>query len=184
MKIGIVTIFGDNYGNKLTYAAITTVKNGFVFLGASVDGGGNAFLYNTGTDQVEPLYYSADDTIVDSYYLNASCVATKDGIYYIRPLMRGDDFSGYELYLLPADSGVYESPCEEVILGDADGDGVVTVLDATAIQRSLADLPTMTFDERAADTDGDGEVTILDATEIQRWLADLSDNQRIGKRIT
>ena len=176
--------YRDNYGNKLTYAAITTVKNGFVFLGASVDGGGNAFLYNTGTDQVEPLYYSADDTIVDSYYLNASCVATKDGIYYIRPLMRGDDFSGYELYLLPADSGVYESPCEEVILGDADGDGVVTVLDATAIQRSLADLPTMTFDERAADTDGDGEVTILDATEIQRWLADLSDNQRIGKRIT
>ena len=70
-----------------------------------------------------------------------------------------------------------------VILGDADGDGEVTIFDATAIQRHLADLPTESFVEAAADADEDGEVTIFDATAIQRHLADLPANKNIGKPI-
>ena len=169
--------------NQLTYAPVTTVKNGFVFIGASTDGGG-AFLYNIKTNQVEPLYYSADDTIADSYSLNASCAVTKDGVYYIRLLMRETVFSGYELYLLPASAGAYENPFEDKpdgILGDADGDGEVTIIDATAIQRQLASLPVTAFNQTAADADGDGEVTILDATEIQRHLVNLPANGNIGK---
>ena len=69
------------------------------------------------------------------------------------------------------------------ILGDADGDGKVTILDATAIQRHLASLPTAAYDEKAADTDEDGKVTILDATAIQRHLASLPTNERIGTAI-
>ena len=67
-----------------------------------------------------------------------------------------------------------------IILGDADGDGKVTILDANAIQRNLADLPTEDYDEIAADVDGDGKVTIIDATMIQRWLAGLLTDDRIG----
>ena len=59
------------------------------------------------------------------------------------------------------------------IRGDADDDGEITILDATAIQRTLASLPVDSFNEIAADVDGDGEVTIIDATFTQRWLADL-----------
>ena len=70
---------------------------------------------------------------------------------------------------------------KETILGDTDGDGDVTILDATAVQRTLADLPTQSYNEKAADADEDGEVTILDATSIQRYLADLSTNPNIGK---
>ena len=70
-------------------------------------------------------------------------------------------------------------PAAEILLGDADGDGEVTILDATAIQRKLAGLPTA-FVEAASDADEDGEVSILDATEIQRFLVGLSTN---GKRI-
>jgi len=58
-------------------------------------------------------------------------------------------------------------------VGDADNDGEVTILDATAIQRMLASLSVNSFSETAADTDGDGVITILDATVIQRWLAAL-----------
>ena len=61
----------------------------------------------------------------------------------------------------------------ESLRGDADCDGEVTILDATAIQRTLAALSVTSFDITAADADGDGEVTILDATCIQRWLAGL-----------
>ena len=66
------------------------------------------------------------------------------------------------------------------IIGDADTDGEVTILDATAIQRVLAGLPVEAFDEYAADADMDEEVTILDATAIQRYLAGLPANENIG----
>lgn len=57
------------------------------------------------------------------------------------------------------------------ILGDADSDGIVTILDATWIQRALAGIGAPAgFNEAAADVDGDGDVTILDATYLQRYL--------------
>ena len=68
------------------------------------------------------------------------------------------------------------------ILGDADGDGEVTILDATRIQRYLADL-TDDINEKAADVNGDG-IDILDATYIQRWLAAFIVPYAIGETIT
>ena len=57
------------------------------------------------------------------------------------------------------------------LLGDADQDGNVTILDATAIQRWLAQLKVLSFHEAAADTDSSGDVDITDATHIQRYVA-------------
>lgn len=68
-----------------------------------------------------------------------------------------------------------------IILGDVDGDREVTIIDATAIQRYLASIPTASYSEKAADADEDGEVTIIDATVIQRHLAQLPSNENIGK---
>ncbi|MBQ3417245.1 MAG: dockerin type I repeat-containing protein [Ruminococcus sp.] len=73
---------------------------------------------------------------------------------------------------------------EEIILGDADGDGKVTILDVTCIQKKLASVPVESFNERAADADEDGKVTVLDATYIQKWLASMPVNDNIGKPIT
>ena len=71
------------------------------------------------------------------------------------------------------------------LLGDADGDGEVTILDATRIQRWLTDLITDDeIDLTAADADEDGEVSILDATAVQRWLAGLSTDHPIGEPIS
>lgn len=56
-------------------------------------------------------------------------------------------------------------------LGDADNDGNITILDATAIQRFLAELSVLSFNEAAADTDSSGDVDITDATRIQRFVA-------------
>ena len=69
------------------------------------------------------------------------------------------------------------------ILGDADRSGDVTILDATAIQRYLANLSNEVFDVRTADADGDESVTILDATAIQRYLAGLSCPEGIGLNV-
>ena len=70
--------------------------------------------------------------------------------------------------------------------GDADGDGTITIIDATRVQRVLADL---SDDEnglvtlRAALVDPE-ELSILDATAIQRYLADFEDNHAIAQMET
>ena len=69
------------------------------------------------------------------------------------------------------------------ILGDADNDGVVSILDVTAIQRKLANLSVESFNPDVTDTDGDGQFSILDATYIQMYLANLPSNENIGKLI-
>lgn len=59
-------------------------------------------------------------------------------------------------------------------LGDVDGDGIITVMDATMIQRSLVSLETLTqVQYNAADVDVDGYVTVQDATKIQRYIVGL-----------
>lgn len=59
----------------------------------------------------------------------------------------------------------------ELLRGDADLDGEVTIIDATLIQRWLVGIMELSDDALlAADVDDDGEPTILDVTLIQRWL--------------
>ena len=62
----------------------------------------------------------------------------------------------------------------ENIQGDADGNGEVESVDATAIQRFVIDIEVPGFKEFPADADGDKLVDIIDATLIQRVLADIT----------
>lgn len=68
----------------------------------------------------------------------------------------------------------------EVLHGDVNGDGFVTIGDVTIIQQKLADMPTASFNEKAADVDGNGS-GISDATAIQRYLAEFDDPYYIGE---
>ena len=67
------------------------------------------------------------------------------------------------------------------ILGDADADGVVTVMDATAIQKRLAGIPvSVGFCKEAADVSGDG-LDIMDSSNIQKFISKRSVPYRIGQ---
>lgn len=68
--------------------------------------------------------------------------------------------------------------------GDSDGDDIITILDATKIQRCIAKLDTPLNGDRyvshdlgglcyTSDIDNDGQLSIIDATTIQRKLAGL-----------
>ena len=62
----------------------------------------------------------------------------------------------------------------EIMLGDVDGDGSVTIIDATHIQRHLAELKLLDEAQlKRADTLKDGSVSILDATQIQLFVAEI-----------
>ena len=57
--------------------------------------------------------------------------------------------------------------------GDADNDGVITIDDATYIQKFVAEFDGYSCTLEVCDMDGDGTISIEDATIIQKILADL-----------
>lgn len=61
--------------------------------------------------------------------------------------------------------------------GDLNVDGIVSIIDATDVQKGLADLITLTDNQKiSADVNGDGEVTVVDATIIQKYIAGLCES--------
>lgn len=105
--------------------------------------------------------------------------------------MSGEKLDGFSIYSYPGTvAEVYAVDNEfilvkpdEIILGDADGDEKVTVLDATAIQKVRASIAVNSFNEAASDVDGDGVVSVIDATYIQKNLAHITIPYEIGKTI-
>lgn len=79
-------------------------------------------------------------------------------------------------------AAVFSAQCADVSLrGDADGDGEVTIVDATRIQRVLAGIehdPDGSVASRANVT-GE-ELNIMDANAIQRWLAGIDNKFSVG----
>ena len=61
-----------------------------------------------------------------------------------------------------------DEPVGEIIYGDADGDGEVSMLDLVLLQQYTTG-EEVTIDEVAADADGDGEVTMLDLVLLQQY---------------
>lgn len=69
-------------------------------------------------------------------------------------------------------------PLNGGISGDLDGDGAVTIEDATLLQRALAEFISIDLNDRdvkySADANRDGFVDIKDVTEIQRIVAEFA----------
>ena len=74
-------------------------------------------------------------------------------------------------------------PEEVLILGDVDSDGEVTVMDALAMQKYVADKPVSNFNEAVADINNDGEINITDTILIQKYTAGRPVDYPIGEPI-
>ena len=62
----------------------------------------------------------------------------------------------------------------DVMFGDVDGDGDISIIDATAIQLHVAQLQPISDDLAIyGDTDNDGDISVMDATAIQLFIAGL-----------
>ncbi|MBQ4129019.1 MAG: type I pullulanase [Ruminococcus sp.] len=71
-----------------------------------------------------------------------------------------------------------------LIIGDADLNNEVNVIDATTIQKHLANQLMLTGNAlKAGDCDDDKEVTVLDASYIQKFAASMDNIANVGKVI-
>ena len=94
-----------------------------------------------------------------------------------------DKINAFRAAMIDGDPELLSAP--EVLLGDIDFDGEVSVLDLTILQRSLADLY-VKFNEpelMRGDADGNGVLETVDATYIQRWLAHMKVYYPIGEAV-
>ena len=69
----------------------------------------------------------------------------------------------------PATSG--SKPADGLGVGDVNGDGYITIIDATMIQQYVSSQIELTDEQIAqCDFDFDGQITVMDTTCIQKYL--------------
>ncbi len=154
-------------------------------------------------DEFKAILYK--DGAVDDYWYgsgegNANFLVTEDGTYtiYFQPYWN-NGWNGHfwvvkETVEESTEESVEESveasteadttaePTIEQYYGDANGDGVLDVTDATLIQRNLAHIEGAEINAALCDVDGDGDVTIADVTLIQRYLAKYKVDGRVAAK--
>ena len=125
-----------------------------------------------------------------TYYLDVNGIELQPNIVYqvqfysalptvpeISPININSTYMDYTLYYDFVGQSYKWKYRETVIgytLGDVDGDSKVSVMDATTIQRYIAQLTTIPENKiSCADTDKDTRISIMDATMIQRFIAKL-----------
>lgn len=72
-------------------------------------------------------------------------------------------------------------PSGNAVYGEVNGDGDITVVDATLVQKHVVQLETLSADKQIlADVNGDNTISVVDATLIQKYIVHLKDWGRTG----
>ena len=136
-------------------------------------------VYNKKPQKPEVLVYDIDGTVIPSsqYDVKYPSEMIEVGTYSIEVIFK-DKYAGtktleFEIKSVGSD-GFY-------MCGDVDGNGVVNIKDATAIQKFIAGMTIPVFYESVADADENGSINVKDATAIQKWIASLLPDSNIGK---
>ena len=160
-----IDYFGINYTDSRDIASIIRVEN----FSYNTDGMTVYIEYESGVEEYltySPVdYYDYGDDMYEGFSM------TENGVAYFDISLKSKDETSavYSLYTL---NNTIEVEIPNVKLGDVDGDGNIAVMDATLIQRYLAQLDVLTDAQfAAADVNKDLEVNVMDATIIQRFVA-------------
>lgn len=150
--------------------SITYLSNPIWDVNDSWVSGGLGFFYPIGSYELDEQGYIID------YTWGFEADATPDQITwpYTMPSNGYHFLYGFENNVLKYTNGdQFVLPVPDIIRGDADNDGQVTIADVTALIDALL---TGNFDDSdefsgdAADCDGDGEITIADVTTLIDYL--------------
>ena len=136
------------------------------------------------------IYDGSSYGVFDDYILSSSSGTPNGFGYYFYDLVEDKFYmfhEAWELGLVDMGELKAERAINISILGDVDWDGNLTIMDATEIQRFLANIIALEDDyffifssceygsaiAHIADSDCDGSINIMDATHIQRKLANI-----------
>lgn len=137
-------------GSNTDIASLKKVRDGYILEADNLED------VNVSANNKEDSAFTSFSTAYDSVY-----------IYEINPNTIG-------LKVDTDNNGTYETELSTKRIGDVNGDGVISVLDATELQKYLVGLASLSDEQLAvADTNGDKVISILDATQIQKYIVGL-----------
>lgn len=135
-------------------------------------------------ERIENLAF-ANCGYLDDVYFPTTVKYISDTAFMNSNFVRFHVWYGSYAHQYAIDNNIRYTLLDGVKLGDVDGDGDITITDATAIQRYLAELETLdAIHLYAADANEDKEVDIADATAIQMAVAKIPTGHPIGEVIT
>ncbi|MBQ6626712.1 MAG: dockerin type I repeat-containing protein [Ruminococcus sp.] len=156
-----------NYLETPQITEFENYSNGTKITWNKIDGAQKYRLYiktNSGFEKLVDTdsnsYFHTDLVENESYTYTVQCIRGK--LDFEESLYNAEGFTNI---FIPTDKTIYK-------LGDANGDGEVSITDATTIQRHIAGIEYIPQERiEAADVNNDGSIRILDATLIQRFVA-------------
>lgn len=180
-----VEVKDDSSLAKPVIKSVLPVNNGLVAVNTAATVNVKAGGGKTGTNLLFYKYVvtNPDGTTNTPYYtLNSSYTFTPStkGEYKVQVYVQGSDNSTVNKTYTYTAVGeitttvpvtVPQTTAATFVLGDANGDGDLTIDDATYIQKYLADFDGYYCSLEVCDFDGDGIIIIKDVTEIQKKLA-------------
>ena len=138
---------------SITFSSQTEVENGYDYI----------------------KIYDGKDNLIGSYTgtaLASQCITVTGDTVIIR--LTSDSSNSY--YGFSIDSIDYVAEPNALSVGDVNGDGEITILDATCIQKYIAQLEDFTDKQKeVADVNGDGTISVMDSTQIQKYIVQLID---------
>ncbi len=176
--------YNDNSSNDPTSCSNCAIRSVFVDgkdVGALVFPVVN-FNFQTSTHLLLDLTEGAHTIVVkfdkDNYY---DSNMSQDTHTYGSERYSPDNNVQYDYFVLDKADNICVS-ADQYLVGDADGNDQVNVLDATNIQMQAAKIKIdVTLDEVAGDINGDSKLDVIDATYIQRYVAKHDDKLGIGE---
>ena len=158
----LIAHFKDGTSKKYTFYAISNIRNGVYnyILGAryyAVDEEGSVIGYSSLTFD----YNTSDWTPGNTYYVTVGYLGATTQV----PIT------------------VISKTAEDPVIGDADGDGVITPMDVTRVQQYLSAMTTDVDEESMiyADVDKNGRIESIDTAWILRYLAGMDIPYKIGQ---
>ena len=186
--VELITVYMTNTRGWENVYIYYWVNGGSIY---SVNWPGISMSFYTYSDHGEQVLYAnipanASGIIFSDQYSGVQTVDITTGI---------EDGAGWSIANSTDEMGMYlvypwgvpeptEPPVVEHDYADIDGDGEISILDVTRLQRYLAEICSIdggayyeltpgNINFNAVDVDGDGRISIFDALRIQRYLVDL-----------
>lgn len=143
------------------------------------------------TDETLPAQYLIDyyDFPEKSAYtqnlLNALLVSPKDVKTAAESILDSSDYLDKDTILSKVEEILAEcsDPLESMIYGDVNNDGIITIVDATIVQKYIVNMAHLdNVNQKLADVDVDAVITIKDATAVQKYIVNVDGYGKTGEK--
>lgn len=130
-------------------------------------------------------YDSPDKTDFTQNLLNTLAVSPKNVKTAAESILDSSDYLDKTTILPKIEKILAEcsDPFNGMIYGDVNNDGMITIVDATIVQKHIVNMVHLdNVNQKLADVDVDGVITVKDATAVQKYIVNVDGYGKTGEK--